>query len=211
MDGRHERSRRTRRKIVGAASDLFITDGYGSTSIAAIADRAGVAVQTVYATFGTKRAILAAALDQAIVGDDTAVVVDKRDWMYAVFNAPSAVERLTAYAGAVRQILTRAGDMFSVVATAASVDADVVELAETTEDRRRTGARTVIGSVLAVGTLREGLDPESAGDLLAMLNSPATFQQLVRRSRWSMDTYQQWLADTMIRELLPPPARRRRS
>lgn len=131
--------------------------------------------------------------------------------MHEVFNAPSAVERLTAYAGAVRRINSSAGDMFIVLATAASVDADVVELAETTEGRRRTGARSVIGSLLTVSALRDGLDAEPAADVLALLNSPATFHHLVRASRWSMDNYQDWLADTMIRELLPTPARRLRT
>ena len=52
-------------------------------------------------------------------GDDEAVAVNDRDWMHDVFNAPTAPQRLTAYAGAVRRILEHAGDMFVVVATAA--------------------------------------------------------------------------------------------
>lgn len=202
-DGRHERSRRTRRKIVIAATELFVRDGYGSSSIAAIAARAGVAVQTVYAAFGTKHAILAAALDQAIAGDDAEIVVNARDWMREVFEAPTSTARLTAYAGAVRRIMTGAGDMFRVVASAATVDPELVDLAETTERRRRAGARSIIASVLTVGVLRDGLDPERAADILALLNSAATFHHLVRVSNWSLDDYQQWLGDTMIRELLP--------
>jgi AcrR family transcriptional regulator len=207
-DGRHERSRRTRQKIVAAATDLFVRNGYGSTSIAAIAAHAGVAVQTVYAAFGTKRAVLSAALDQAITGDDVGVVVNDRDWMRDVFEAPTAVKRLTAYAASVRRILAGAGELFTVVATAATVDAEVVELAEITEQRRRAGARSVIDSILTISSLRDGLDPERATAVLSMLNSPATFDHLVRRCGWSLDDYQQWLAKAMIRELLPPKAAR---
>ncbi|MCU1398882.1 MAG: putative transcriptional regulator, TetR family [Acidimicrobiales bacterium] len=208
VDGRHERSRRTRRKIVVAASELFVLDGYGSTSISAIAARAGVAVQTVYAAFGTKRAVLSSALDQAIAGDDADVVVNDRDWMREVFEAPTAAARLVAYAGAVRRIMAGAGDMFRVVSTAATVDPDVVELAHTTEARRRTGARSVIASVLTVGTLRAGLDDERAADLLSMLNSPATFHHLVRQRGWTLDEYQQWLGEAMVLELLSSGATR---
>jgi AcrR family transcriptional regulator len=201
-DGRRERSRLTRRKIVAAATQLFVTDGYGQTTITTIAGRAGVSVQSVYATFGNKPAILAAALDQAIAGDDAEVVVNDRDWMHDVFHAPSAGRRLTAYAGAVQRIMASAGDMFVVVSTAALVDADLVELATITEQRRRIGATSVINAVLDVGKLRTGLTVDHAIDVLAMLNSPATFHQLVRNSGWSLDVYQAWLGATMKQQLL---------
>jgi AcrR family transcriptional regulator len=208
-DGRHERSRRTRLKIVTAATELFVIRGYGATSITAIAARADIAVQTVYATFGTKHAILAAALDQAIAGDDAPVAVNARDWMLDVFEAPTAAERLTAYARSVRRINANAGALFTVVASAATVDTEVIELADITEARRRLGARSVIDSILTVSALRRGLDVERATDVLSMLNSPATFQHLVRRNSWSLDDYQQWLADAMVRELLPTTRRAR--
>ena len=190
-----------------AASELFVADGYGSTTINAIALRAGVAVQTVYVSFGSKRAILAAALDQAIAGDDREVAVNDRDWMHDVFNAPTASERLTAYAGALRRILDHAGDMFAVVAAAASIDPDVVELAETTEARRLTGARSVVEAAVAVGPLRDGLTADEAVDVLSMINSPATFHHLVRRRGWSLDRYQAWVGEALHRELLPPRSR----
>ncbi len=201
-DGRHERSRLTRRKIVVAAIELFVADGYGHTSITAIAQKAGVGVQTVYATFGNKRTILAAALDQSIAGDDAAVVVNDRDWMHEVFHAPTAARRLTAYAAAVRQIMSGAGDLFMVVTTAATVDADIVDLAAVTEARRRTGATSVINAVVEVGRLRQDLTIEQAVDVLTMLNSPATFHHLVRNCGWTLDAYQTWLTDAMKRELL---------
>ena len=205
-DGRRERSRRTKRAIVLAAIDLFVADGYGSTTINAIAQRTGVAVQTVYVSFGSKRAILAAALDQAIAGDDRDVSINDRDWMHEVFNAPTSAQRLTAYAGALRRILGQAGDMFAVVAAAASIDTDVVELASTTEERRVIGARSVVEAALAVGPLRDGLTVDEAVDVLSLINSPATFHHLVRRRGWSLDRYQSWVAEALHRELLPPPA-----
>lgn len=209
-DGRRERARATKRKIVVSAIHLFVADGYGASAITAIAERAGVAPQTLYATFGTKRAILDAALDQAIAGDDEAVAVNDRDWMRDVFGAATAVERLSAYAGAVRRIMTNAGDMFNVVATAATIDPDIVDLAETAEARRLTGARSVVASVLTVSPLRDGLDADQAADVLALLNSPAAFNHLVRRRHWSLDAYELWLTESMNRELLPPAPRQSR-
>lgn len=202
IDGRHLRSRRSRRAIVLAAIALFVDVGYGSTSMNAIAARAGVSVQTLYASFGTKRAILAAALDQAIAGDDRAVAVNDRDWMHDVFNAATAAQRLRAYSGAVARIMAGAGEMFMVVAQAASIDPDCVDLATTTERRRRTGATSVIDAVLSVGSLRVGLTKDEAIDVLCAFNSPALFNQLVRRSGWSIDRYRTWLGSVMVRELI---------
>ena len=75
-----------------------------------------------------------------------------------MWEAPTAVERLHAYAAAVRQIMERAGDVFAVVTAAASTDPEIVPLAKTTEQRRRTGAATVIDSICSVADLRPGPD-----------------------------------------------------
>ena len=207
IDGRHRRSRQTRRAIVAAATDLFAAGGYSSTTMAAIGEHAGVAVQTVYASFGTKRAILAEALDQAITGDDADVVVNARDWMQPVWSGVTATDRLTAYAAAVRRIMAGAGDMFAAVAAAAAVDPQVADLAAVTEQRRRAGAAAVIDAVQEVADLREGLDREGAVDVLWLLNGPDVFRHLVRGAGWTLDRYESWLAGTFVRELLGTPSR----
>lgn len=202
IDGRRRRSRRTRSAIAGAATELFVARGYGSTTMTAIADRAGVAVQTVYATYTTKRAILADALDRAIAGDDEQVVVNDRDWMHDVWHAPTAEQRLTAYAAAVSRIMTNAGDMFNVVAAAAATDPDVAELAAIAEARRRVGASSVVDSIRKVGTLRDGLGRSDAIDVIWLLNGPQTFHHFVRQAGWGLGRYQRWLTETMITLLL---------
>lgn len=211
---REQKARATRAAMLEAAKKLFISEGYGATTIQAIADGADVAVQTVYAVFGNKRSILAALLDVSIAGDDAPIVVNARDWMRPVWEAPTAAERLSAYAAAVRRIMDGAGDVFAVLAAAATIDTDVVELAQTTEQRRVAGARSVINSVRAVGKLRPGLTRERAVDVLSLLNSPAVFAHFVRRAGWSLDQYETWLADAMTNELLDKdqqPKRRRQA
>lgn len=199
---REQKARATRRAVLRAAERLFVSDGYGATTIQSIADEADVAVQTVYAIFGNKRSVLAELVDVSIAGDDAEIVVNAREWMRPVWEAPTAPDRLRAYAAAVRRIMDGAGDVFGVVATAATTDPDVVELAETTEHRRRAGAASVVESVRSVGALRPELTPERAADVLWLLNSPAVYAQLVRRAGWSPDEYEAWLGDAMVRELL---------
>ena len=188
--------------MLDAAKRLFVSQGYGTTTLQAIAVEAGVAVQTVYAVFANKRSILEQLLDVAIAGDDEAVAVNQREWMKAVFEAPTAGERLQAYAAAVRLIHERAGDLFVVLEVAAAIDADLVELAQTTESRRRTGAQGVIESISSVGALRRGLTEDKAVDVLWLLNGAAVFRQLVRRAGWSLDEYQSWLHTAMVDQLL---------
>ena len=73
---RAEQAKATRRAILDAARRLFLSNGYGTTSIRAIAEEAGVAVQTVYAVFGNKRQLVIELLEDAVTGDDH--LVDSR-------------------------------------------------------------------------------------------------------------------------------------
>jgi hypothetical protein len=93
------------------------------------------------------------------------------------------------------------GGMFGI-ATRPQPQHGHVPLAETTEERRRTGAATVIDSVRSITDLSRGLTDRRATDLLWLLNSPYVFIHLVRRAGWSPDLYQTWLADTMSTQLL---------
>lgn len=185
-----------------AARDLFIAAGYGATTLQQIADEAGVSVQTVYAAFGNKRAVLAQALDIAIAGDDEPTAVNDRDWMRDVFEHPDPRVRLASYAAAVRRIHHGAADMFTVVKAAAALDHELEVFADTTESRRRTGARSVVAALAAMGGLDPHLDEAAATDIVWTLNSPEVFQLLVRRSGWDEARYEQWLAEALQSQLL---------
>lgn len=199
---REAQARRTRLNVLSAARRLFDETGYGSTSLQQIATAAGVSVQTIYASFGTKPAVLADLLDVAIAGDDEPVAVNDRDWMRTVFEHPDAQIRLAAYGEAVAGIYERAGDVFAIVRSAAQSDVDLVPLAETTEQRRRAGAESVTRGLEELGALRDGLDAHRAADILWTLNSPEIHQRLVRECGWTSSQYATWLAATMGHALL---------
>jgi hypothetical protein len=67
---RQEQARQTRRAILGAAGKLFVDPGYAATPLTAVAAEAGVAIQTVYAVFGSKRQLLSELIDVSVAGDD---------------------------------------------------------------------------------------------------------------------------------------------
>ena len=81
---RQAQARETRRSILEAALELFVTSGYAATSIQTIAEQAGVAVQTVYAVFGTKRELLRQLIESTIAGDDEPLPISDRPDVRAV-------------------------------------------------------------------------------------------------------------------------------
>src|SRR4051794_30134722 len=124
VDGRRQRSARTRVRIIETATRLLLDQGYVATTIEAIAEQAGVAVQTVYYVFGTKSNLLAAVLDVAIAGDPDPVGTLQRPWVDALraeTSATRAIERLVD--GSVA-IVARASPMYDVLRRAAA-DAEV--------------------------------------------------------------------------------------
>src|SRR5258708_39885790 len=75
---RYAQARRTRQRVLDAATAVFLDRGYGAATIRAVADGAKVSVPTVEALFGTKARLLKAAIDVAIAGDDEPVAVPDR-------------------------------------------------------------------------------------------------------------------------------------
>src|SRR5580704_14538592 len=116
------RQAQTEQRIVAAATELFLANGYVATNLEAVAKSARVGARTIYLRFGTKAALFKRVVDVAIVGDAEPVDVLGRDWMQAALTAPTAAERLAASAAATRQIMERTGPLFAVAQQAAAVE-----------------------------------------------------------------------------------------
>ncbi|NUO56728.1 MAG: TetR/AcrR family transcriptional regulator [Hamadaea sp.] len=199
---RDEGARRTRQAIVTTAAKLFAERGYAATSLADIATEAGVARPTVFASFGSKPALLRHVLDQALAGDDAPVAVADRPWFTPVWDAttPSAV--LDAYAEVCVVIAQRAARLFEVVRRAADDAPEVAELWNTLQSNRVAGAKMVIEHMQTLGELAPGLDTPTAIDTLWLFNDPAHYAALVLQRGWPEDAFRRWLADRMRDALL---------
>lgn len=208
---RAEQARATKRRIVSAATALFVERGYTSTSMAAIASAADVADQTVYAAFGTKRAILSAAIDQAIAGDDRPIAVNDRDWMRVVLESTDARARLEGYAKAVRRIHDGAAGMFEVLAASATIEPELAAMWAEAQRRRRIGVTGVIALLADWGALRDGLDAEGAIDIVWSLNGHELYRNLVVHCGWEPERYETWLGASLIELLLGARRRQRKA
>ena len=200
---RREQARETRRTILEAARALFVERGYGPATIGAVAERAGVAPETVYAAFGNKRSLLAEVVDVAIAGDDAPVPILERPWVREMREEPDPRGRLRVLAGNARAMLERSTPILDVLRGAAASDPELGELWRRYKAQRIEGQRVLLGIVTEGTGLRDGLTPEAALDVLFTLGSPETYGLLVSDRGWSPARFEGWYEDALARLLLP--------
>jgi AcrR family transcriptional regulator len=200
---RAEKTRANRRRMREAALTLFVERGYAATSIQAIAEKAGMAVQTLYFTFGSKRALLNEILDIAVAGDEEPVPTLDRPSVLAAIGDPDQRQQLREQARLAREIYQRVSPVLQVVANAASGEPEIAELWETNNTQRAVVMERLITALATKGPLRAGVDPAMAVDIALALQSPEMYHYLTERRGWSPSRWEQWTADTLITQLLP--------
>ncbi|WP_245899767.1 TetR/AcrR family transcriptional regulator [Nonomuraea indica] len=200
-DGRTARARATRTRITTAATELFTTAGYTTTSITAIAARAGVSEQTVYYAFGTKRAILTTALDLAVAGDDQPVPTMERPWFRETLDDPDPLGHIRRQVAAAGDIYLRAAPLLDVVRSAATTDPDLAEVWATNIRQRLTVQRALADALARKTPLRDGLTPDAAADIALTVLSPETYNLLVDNRGWDHARWRAWAADALARLL----------
>jgi AcrR family transcriptional regulator len=200
-DGRRQRSRVTRVRVIDAATGLFLERGYVAATIEDVAERAGVAVQTVYYVFGTKPKLLSAVLDASIAGDAEPVPVLERPWVGALreqHDVGSAMERLVDDSVT---ILSRTSPLYEVVRRAAA-DPEVNDLLQETRRRRRADQRALIEILSSAGRLRPDLDVDTAADVFYGLINEEVFQLFVRDCGWDVERLKRWATSLMMQQLI---------
>jgi AcrR family transcriptional regulator len=201
---RHGRSLDTRARILGVAHDLLTTKGYRATTIAEIARTAGVHVDTIYELVGRKPALLRALIERAISGGDEPLAPAERDYVRAMRAEPDPVRKLTIYAAATCTIHTRMAPLLLALRDAASTEADAQQVWDEISDRRAKNMRNLVAELGPPGTLRRGLDIDTAADIVWATASAELFVLFTVQRHWSLDDYRNWLADSWQRLLLDP-------
>jgi AcrR family transcriptional regulator len=193
---REHQAAATRQRILEATRKLMATRGFEGASIAAIAKSAKVAVPTVYATFGSKRGIVSALLDNARFGPAYQEHVSKAR------QSEDPAERLRFAAGIARRIFDAERDEVAFLWKTGAIAPELAVKQKDLERRRHTAQQSLIELLAKSGRLREGLAATTAGDILWTLTSQAIYTQLVAECNWTSQRYEDWLADALIRELL---------
>jgi TetR/AcrR family transcriptional regulator, regulator of autoinduction and epiphytic fitness len=199
---RVRQARETRLRIVEAAARMFVRDGYSGTSIGAIAEAAGVAVPTVYASMRSKANILRAVIELTIRGDDEALSLSSRaDWR-EMERLDDPREQLAEFARLHRQICDREATVFAQLESAAGADPEATQmLAEHDSLRYQTQSRLARG-LHRRKQLKRGLGARRAADAIWTLASERTYLALVRDRGWKPESYERWLVEQLVAALI---------
>ena len=189
---REEQARQTRERILRAARETFRDRGYGATTLADIADAAGVAEPTVRAVFKTKPKLVEHLLRLAVRGEDNELQLHEREafkHMLAATDPDTLLDRLADIAGSLHP---RSWDVFEIVRGAASSDPTIAGLHKERVRLRHANQKTIAKRLDELGALPDGTSVEEAADLLWLYTAPENFHMLVIERGWPVKRYRSW-------------------
>ncbi|MEV0198352.1 helix-turn-helix domain-containing protein [Nonomuraea sp. NPDC050691] len=198
---RAQKAKETRRRILAAALELFEQDGYGATNLQDVADKAGVAVQTIYFVFGNKRALLKELVDVTIAGDDEPVATMDRPWYVAALAAGTAQDMLRAYVAGTTSVLERVAPIGKVLEAAVASDPEVAALWPHDVDPRYVVQQGAAEALVGKPGARAEVSAEEAADLLYGLLSPELYLLFVKERGWPRGRWERWVGETLRAQL----------
>ncbi|MEP7215727.1 MAG: hypothetical protein ABI782_05690 [Anaerolineaceae bacterium] len=157
---------------------------------------------TVFTAVGGKAALLKAAYDVAIVGDNEPIPLPDRPWAQVVREEPDPGRMLSLYAEMVTAIDARVSAINEAVRGAAGADAEARALWQEVQRQRHVGAANVVAMLVARSGLRESADQSEAADILALFIDPGLYFMLVTQSGWTQGRFERWLAETLRAQLI---------
>lgn len=186
----------TRRRMMEAAHRVFSGRGYANTTMQALADEAGVAVQTVYFTFHTKADLLQAAYEYAVLGPDE-TPPHLTDWWRAAEAEPDIVKAIDLLVDGSVEVLERAASLVWAVRSDEAARAAY----DFNENLRVDGFGILVAFLEEKHPLRPGLSTAKARDILLTLLGPYVFQALTAERGWSSREYSRWVKGAILRDL----------
>jgi AcrR family transcriptional regulator len=193
---------RTEEAILDAAQDLFVDQGYVPTTLAQIANRAGVATRTVFVRFGSKVALFRRVIDRALAGDDQPIDLASRPPAQQAMTAPTLPQRLDALVELTVGIMDRTAALFDVAAQAEGLEPELA--AAWQAGRRATAdlARTFWTRAATDGLLPRNGDRELLAISTDVLICADTMVHLRRTRQWTAQDHRRWLR-TSLHALAP--------
>ncbi len=200
---RRERADASRRKVLAAARDSFMASGYHGATMADIAQRAGLAVQTVSYFFGTKPRLLSALLQatiEAAIADVTPEGTAK--WHEAPAIATSGAEIVDHFVDLGHGMLLAVAPLMDVARVGGLTDDEVAAVYEFYEERRASDYARFIGWLVDAQALRVDLSIQKATDVALTVLGPEAYLVLAARRRWEPDGIRESMREALKRLLL---------
>jgi AcrR family transcriptional regulator len=196
---RREQARRNHEAVLTAAQRRFLSDGYSTTTIAAVAGDAGVSAETIYKTFGGKAGLVKAIWERGLAGRGDVPAPQRSDQMQAREKDPRQIIR--TWGRLTSEVAPRVAPILLLIRTAAATDAEMARLLSETDQQRlqrmRHNARALAGH------LTPGVSARAAAEIMWTYSSPDLYDLLVLRRGWPVERYGRFIADSMISALLP--------
>jgi len=194
---RTEQANATQREILEAARRLFSAQGYGCTTMEAVASAADLSVATVYLSFRSKFGLLSALVADAV--EDPSLDVQQ------VLEATDLDGQLAIGAHLIRQLHERTAEISGILRSGRGNDPRLEAMWDDWQARHLTAVSQVARDLAAAGRLRRGLDDARAADVLYAVAGSETYRQLVIERGWPADQFEEWLTDSVRRLLLAEP------
>jgi AcrR family transcriptional regulator len=200
--GRRRQADEARHEILEAARRLFLDDGYGATTMNAIAAGAGVSVETIYGAWGSKAGVVEALLTSSVRGDDTATPFAEGRSIQSVITERDPRRQLELYAGVVAEVQGRLAPLTRILRGGAASDPKLAALLEQHKAQRLAGMTEFATLLQSRKALRKGLTVERARDILWTMNSSEVYDLLVTERSWTPEDYAAWIAESLASALL---------
>lgn len=193
---------RIRARILEAARASFLERGFSDTTITMIAERAGVAPETVYSIHRTKAGVLDAVVRAAVQRDDEPEDPLERSWVKRLVRIPDLHTRIGGFARHAAQTTELTSPMYTIIASAGAGEYEIDELQTTLLEMRFAGQREIMIALTRGRQLRPGLTAEQAADTFSAIASPELHHLLTVKRGWSQRRYARWLEQTVKAALL---------
>jgi AcrR family transcriptional regulator len=200
--GRREQARARRRAVVVAARVLFERDGFRPTTIAAVAERAGVSAESIYKGFGTKAALAKAVFDLVVAGDDEPVPVWRRSEADAIRVEPDVRRKIVMYTRGLAARQQRSAKVQILIRDGAHTDESLAALWQQLLAERLTGMTMLGRHLIESGQLRERIELDEVRDVLWTYTAVELYELLVVERGWPLDRYADWIGRAVTAALV---------
>jgi AcrR family transcriptional regulator len=200
--GRREQARARRRAVVVAARALFERDGFRPTTIAAVAERAGVSAESIYKGFGTKAALAKAVFDLVVAGDDEPVPVWRRSEADAIRVEPDVRRKIVMYTRGLAARQQRSAKVQILIRDGGHTDESLAALWQQLLAERLTGMTMLGRHLIESGQLREGIELDEVRDVLWTYTAVELYELLVVERGWPLDRYADWIGRAVTAALV---------
>lgn len=199
---RREQAAETRLRIIRAAHDLFVAQGYGRTTIAEIAEAAGVAVETVYAAFRNKPTLLRQVWYVDFRGDEQDIRLLDRPEIQAVLAEPDLATRFAKHALVITAVFRRVGPLLLALQGAAASERAAAGMLSEWDERRLDACTRYAAAAAATGQL--AVSEEECRDVLSATLDGTLWHRLVAEAGWPDDRFAAWLGRLWTSQLVGP-------